>query len=76
MIFLFPPLLFSCPWIAWGAGTEPELEVKGAVLLLVACNDSSFLLSCLTANELLFFVFFFFLSVHPGMDKIILFKIF
>ena len=44
---------------AWRAGTELELEVRGAVLLLVACGGSSFRLSCLTANEFLFFYFFF-----------------
>ena len=41
------------------AGTEPELKVRGVVLLLVACSDSSFRLSCLTANEVFFFFFFF-----------------
>ena len=66
---------------------EPELEVRGVVLLLVACGGSSFQLSCLTTNEFFLFVFFMckqlmsfiflcFLCVHPGMDKIILFKIF
>ena len=58
---------------AWRARTEPELEVRGAVLLLVACDGSSFRLSCLTTNK---FYFLFFLCVHPSLDKIILFKIF
>ena len=62
---------------AWRAGTEPELKVRGAVLLLVACGGSNFRLSCLTANEFLFIYFFLcFLCVHPSLDKIILFKIF
>ena len=43
---------------AWRAGMEPELEVRGAVLLLVACGGSSFRLSCLTANKFLFIYFF------------------
>ena len=51
---------------------EPELEVRGAVLLLVACGGSSFRLSYLITNEF----FCVFLCVHPGMDKTILFKIF
>ena len=42
----------------WEAGTESELKVRGSVLLLVACSGSSFRLSCLTANEVFFFVFF------------------
>ena len=54
------------------AGMEPELEVRGAVLLLVACGGSSFRLSYLITNEF----FCVFLCVHPGMDKTILFKIF
>ena len=41
-------------------GTEPELEVRGVVLLLVACGCSSFRLSCLTVDEFFFFFFFFF----------------
>ena len=53
----------------FGVRTEPELEVRGAVLLLVACGDSSFWVNCLTTNE-------FFFCVHLDMDKIILFKIF
>ena len=40
---------------AWRARTEPELEVRRVVLLLVACGGSSFRLSCLTANEFFFF---------------------
>ena len=40
---------------AWRVKTEPELEVRGAVLLLVACGGSNFWLSCLTANEFFFF---------------------
>ena len=56
---------------------EPELEVRGAVLLLVAYGGSSFRLNCLIANEFLFIYFFLcFLCVHPSLDKIILFKIF
>ena len=31
------------------SGMEPKLEVRGAVLLLVACDDSSFWVSCLIA---------------------------
>ena len=57
-------------------GTEPRLEVRGATLLLVAYDGSSFRLGCLTANGFFFFFFLCFLCVHPGMDKIILFKIF
>ena len=44
---------------AWRAGMEPELEVRGAVLLLVAYGGSSFQLNCLIANEFLFIYFFF-----------------
>ena len=36
-----------------------NLKLGGTVLLLVVCSDSSFRLSCLTANE----VFFYFLGV-------------
>ena len=55
--------------------TELELEVR----------ESSFAVSCvwwlklpvhLIAIEVFFFFFKCFLCVHPGMDKIILFKIF
>ena len=39
-------------------GTELELEVRGAVLLLVMCGGSSFRFNYLTANEVFFFFFF------------------
>ena len=57
----------------YAQGRSQNLKLRGAVLLLVACGGSNFRFSCLTANE---FFFFFFLYVHLGMDKIILFKIF
>ena len=43
------------------SGMEPKLEVRGAVLLLVACDDSSFLVSCLIDNDFFFFFFVFFM---------------
>ena len=56
------------------AGTKPEFEVRGAVLLLVACGGSSFQLSFLTTNE--FVCVCVCVCVHLDMNKIILFKIF
>ena len=55
----------------YAQGRSQNLKLRGAVLLLVSCGGSNFRFNCLTANE-----FFFFLYVHPSMDKIILFKIF
>ena len=53
---------------AWRAGTEPELEVRGAVLLLVACGGFSFQVSCLIANEFFFFFFFFICASKYGQN--------
>ena len=52
---------------AWRAGTKPELEVRVAVLLLVACGGSCFRLSCLTANE--FFIFYFFMCASKSRQN-------